>query len=483
MTLRLDILRRLLCPLAGILCLLSTQPSVGQELSISQLRRSVWEVDTPLGTCNGVLLNNTQNDGRQLLLTARHCLRDASDFVTVRLADRLLEGSDIREVSWSTINVQVLSSSVDLDYVLYEIIDPIPQELLPIYAGWNRSSVQPKSVVGWHSLLGEKLLSEDLNRPIYQTLPDFEANEATPLTNGTWRVLRWEQGFTDLGSSGSPLFNQWGDVVGILSAGGSTPEVPTNDLYTRFDLVAEEIDQYIGTDDIAYMEGTDFHRATSQVRKISAFGREDSLLSIPQVFEFSELITLPTASIQGLYLPLASAGRNDLLQIQIQDDEGNVLHQQDWSTRARLFGREHYLPVSPTVDVTAGEYEISVSTSFGVEVYRTRSAMGSIVMDGDRRTGQSLLISFLLAAETRDEDVPDFTIDPLVYPNPVSDNLYLEGIGNEVTLTLFDSKGRSIRVPSTSDAHGRRIVDFYDLPPGLYYLRQGTGETYPILHR
>ena len=447
------------------------------------MRRTVWEVETSLGTCNGVLLNNTGNDGRQLLLTARHCLRDEADFISVHLSDRLLDASDIRQVSWTTRDVSLLSSSVNLDYALYEILEPIPQHLLPLYAGWNSSPVQPRSLAGWHSLLGEKSLSEDLNRPEYQTLPALEEAEIDPISNGTWRVMRWERGYTDVGSSGSPVFNQWAQVVGILTAGGSTPEEPTNDLYSRFDLMAQELAPYITDGSKSSCDGLDFHKSTSGLEKYAAFAREDILFDIISANAFSESFDIPRCTLHGLYLPIADAGRNDDLLVTIRDEAGSVIYETTWSTRARLFGREHFLPLESALSLSAGQYEVSVTTDIGVNMYQAFASDGEITIDGGRQEGYSLLMSWLIATDDEGSDGLHVAETVVVYPNPVRDNLFIEGVGDSITIQIINTYGQPVRLPATTDGQNRKMIDFDGLPFGMYFLRLGESDAMRIFHR
>jgi hypothetical protein len=51
-----------------------------------------------------------------------------------------------------------------------------------------------------------------------------------------WRVSSWEQGVTEGGSSGSPLYDQNKRIVGQLFGGQATCSFLFNDYYGRFDM-------------------------------------------------------------------------------------------------------------------------------------------------------------------------------------------------------------------------------------------------------
>src|SRR5690606_29808301 len=104
--------------------------------------------------------------------------------------------------------------------------------------GWNRSATDiPDFTVGIHHPAGD----------IMKVSRDYDAPTKTPVNVGgipvpvqSWMIGNWELGATAGGSSGSPLFDQHGRIVGQLS-GGSSACVSTNnnglpDFYGRMDI-------------------------------------------------------------------------------------------------------------------------------------------------------------------------------------------------------------------------------------------------------
>jgi hypothetical protein len=58
-----------------------------------------------------------------------------------------------------------------------------------------------------------------------------------------------------------------------------------------------------------------------------------------------------------------------------------------------------------------------------------------------------------------------------VYPNPTTGMVFLEAPGEVTTLQLFDQFGKEWPVSNSEDRKGVRLLDFGQLPPGLYFLR------------
>ena len=71
-----------------------------------------------------------------------------------------------------------------------------------------------------------KKISVDLDSPQSDTYVDY-------VTGGFWKIVQWDRGVTEGGSSGSPLFNASKRVVGILTGGESVCGLPYNDYFAK----------------------------------------------------------------------------------------------------------------------------------------------------------------------------------------------------------------------------------------------------------
>ena len=95
------------------------------------------------------------------------------------------------------------------------------------YAGWDKSGTSPTSQVGIHHPAGDlKKISFDNNA----------ATQATYSSASCWRISNWDDGTTEGGSSGSPLFDQNKRIIGQLYGGQASCSNNVNDYYGRFDV-------------------------------------------------------------------------------------------------------------------------------------------------------------------------------------------------------------------------------------------------------
>ena len=94
------------------------------------------------------------------------------------------------------------------DFALLQITSPIPDSYEPYYSGWDRSTSYPQQPVGIHHP------DADIKKI------SFDDDQATHYNYYKWNVS-WDDGVTEPGSSGSPLFDSDHRIVGDLSTGCS----------------------------------------------------------------------------------------------------------------------------------------------------------------------------------------------------------------------------------------------------------------------
>lgn len=201
-----------------------------------QKRGAVMLVSGGNGFCSGSLINNTANDGKPYVLTANHC--GSSGF-----------GSWVFRFNWeatactnpgSSPTFQSLSGSTSRasrqpsDFRLVEITGglvggTVPAAYNPYFSGWNNSTTAPTSTVSIHHPDGDikKISFDDAPATAVQAMGSSEAASS-------WQV-EWDRNTTtEGGSSGSPLFDQNGRIIGQLWGGSaSCSNLSAPDYYGR----------------------------------------------------------------------------------------------------------------------------------------------------------------------------------------------------------------------------------------------------------
>ena len=186
-------------------------------------------------TCSGVLVNNTRDQGRPLILTAAHCVESEEDLKSVVIVfgkRKLLKDQSYDGLEWSSTGVALLSSSKEIDFALLELDSEIPVYVSPIFLGWNKTISQSTLISSIHFPdFGDAQYSFSQEKPSLATFGGLY----NAVDSGHWRVDRWAEGITSLGSSGAPLLDSNFDIIGGLS--GSTDwNNYTSDYFFRFDV-------------------------------------------------------------------------------------------------------------------------------------------------------------------------------------------------------------------------------------------------------
>ncbi len=183
-----------------------------------QIRSVALMVVNGNGFCTGALINNSQHDETPLFLSANHCYSNPSSVVFW-----FNWQSENCENPTSPPPYDAMSGAVQRarnsasDFWLMELNQDIPLEYEPFYAGWNRSldETLDETIIGVHHP------STDIKKFSYAEGGVQSASYlGSPGSGSThWRIV-WSGGTTtEPGSSGSPIFDEQGRILGQLHGG------------------------------------------------------------------------------------------------------------------------------------------------------------------------------------------------------------------------------------------------------------------------
>ena len=195
--------------------------------------------------CSAVLMNNTNRDKTPYLLTGNHCLENSDPaFWSIRfnwvsptpVCGEEGESADI-QTNFTMSGAELRANNSASDFALVELFNEVPNTWDIAFAGWDNTDTNPEFEVGIHHPNGDIMkICRDDSGAIKENANGTEVWLIKGVSAGNGDG--WEIGTTESGSSGSPLFNQDGRVIGQLYAGQSFCDGTQNngdyDIYGRF---------------------------------------------------------------------------------------------------------------------------------------------------------------------------------------------------------------------------------------------------------
>ncbi len=205
------------------------EESIGWE---QQIRSVGMLVSGGNGFCSGALINSTESDETPYFLSADHCYSNPSTLVVwfnwqSETCENPSSPPPYNSMSGATLRARNASS----DFWLMEFNQPIPDEYEVFYAGWNRTldNTLDETIIGIHHPRG------DIKKFSYAEGGVQNASYGGAPGSGTthWRIV-WSGGTTtEGGSSGSPIFDAQGRIIGQLHGGGAACGNTLPDWYGR----------------------------------------------------------------------------------------------------------------------------------------------------------------------------------------------------------------------------------------------------------
>lgn len=189
--------------------------------------RIMMVLEEGLGWCSGSLINNTANDGRAFLLTAFHCQYSYTPEYDLWRFDFNYEAEACADPTeepdkTSLLGCDLRAGREESDFLLLELQDHVPQSVNAFFNGWNRhTSALPSNGTIIHHPAGDiKKISYDQNTVSVHPSPIGWSNGVITPANFHFKSIL-EEGTMQGGSSGCPLLDQDGRIVGQLHGGNA----------------------------------------------------------------------------------------------------------------------------------------------------------------------------------------------------------------------------------------------------------------------
>lgn len=284
------------------------------------------------GWCTGSLVNNTNLDCKPYFLTAYHCGNSTSpnqfDQWVFYFHYEFNGCSNSSEPNSNTMTgASVKARANDLganttssDFLLLELNQLVPQNYDVYYNGWKKDNVAPPSGVAIHHPAGDVKKISTYSSPPSTVGISWQGTGYTIISGQTHWSISWSatqngHGVSEGGSSGSPIFNNTGYVVGTLTGGGS---------------------------------GCNSTSSQDQYGKMSFHWASNSTSQTRQLKPWLDPLNTGQASLEGTFSPCTAATTNDAAITEIISPKGDLCNE-NYTPRVRLKNNGAVLLTSATI--------------------------------------------------------------------------------------------------------------------------------------
>jgi hypothetical protein len=411
-------------------------------------KRGVARISVKMGInsywCTGSLINNVRQDFTPYFLTADHCGTSATawdfshwvfyfNYESNSCNNPSAEPQENSVSGCKKIANGGSSGSTGSDFLLLELLEEIPEEYNVYYNGWNNGLSASSGGVTVHHPNG------DIKKISTYTKTAVSTNWNGSPYQSHWKVY-WAttssgHGVTEGGSSGSPLFNNDGEIVGTLTGGaaacedggagpGTGPNQP--DYYGKFsyhwksngDNPYERLRDWLDPDDTqaVSLRGLNIYPTPD-------FIANNTSIDIGGKISFTDVSTGIPPNPANVYTWEFEGGEpatsNDLNPTGIKYDKAGVY--------------------DVTLEIKLQDTTLSVTKSDFIHVID----------------------------------------DVVVFPNPTRDEVYIDMMGNEaedIEIFVFNTTGQEVKYLSIDKAYTDIISlgSFELMPSGIYFISVRT---------
>lgn len=496
--------------------------------------------------CSGALVATESNDSEAFVLSAAHCLHNYYNEFDSTLAKKcvfyfgvnspICESSIIGSYEKSISGSQVASSHADKDMLLLKLSQRPPVDYMTYESGWNIELAPYGPVACLHHPSGDQMkisISEDDPSP-------YSYDKAGLAPNSHWLISEWSVGVTENGSSGAPLYDSNGLIIGALSGGTSICTYRGNDKFWRLNSVwddhtSEPTDIMSVLDPnlsgIIRRKGKEsYERRCYQLKNYDSASELDEPHSADYGYasgkntfgleEFAEKFTSPYSSteIHGIsFIPiLGTYDKNKPVFLRIySSDEGadnlvpdNLVYESvvkittrefftnagavGTSTISNLSYKENYMRLDSAVTVGktffVSFYTDYENVDFALLTSKSDTKTAYFKKNGiwdswenhpfDNTTG-SLLINAIIRDSNAD-GIKDIDVDGniTVYPNPTKDIIHFECADGIKEVKIYNALGK-LEIKHRVEANYKQNgieMEVKNLPKGVYSVEITTAK-------
>lgn len=306
--------------------------------------------DEGLAWCTGTLMNNTRQDFTPYVLTAFHCIDGLTpdyDFWRFDFDYNALDcaGEIVEEKRKSRYGAVHRAGKRDSDFLLLELKQNVPASFNPFFLGWCLEDELPKKTISIHHPRGTtKKVSYDYDAPRLLNSGIIWNNQVnTP--RGFHLMVEFDQGTQESGSSGSPLINEKGQVLGQLH-GGNTNCLETKSYYgwiqkswDQGELSSERLDHWLNPTKQAKLslEGMSINDPLYAVsgKVTNQYGKP--LQGITVELDAEVLLSSTTDALGNFYFTQVESGKEYFITPGIRTKENQQVVMQVNGTTRRVF--------------------------------------------------------------------------------------------------------------------------------------------------
>ncbi len=484
--------------------------------------------------CTGVLVNNTAENQKPYVLSAAHCFDKWSYAETSVFTFNYespfckpLDGDPSNSISGAAMKAQFDS----LDFALVLLNTVPPPEYRPYYAGWNRISEVSESSVSIHHPQGDiKKLANDNDASVIATF------DSPYVKNGHLRILKWEGGTTEQGSSGGPLFDQNKLLKGTLTGGSAVCGKSVDDYFARLALAwdykndsTKQLKYWLDPlkTNPATLQGKQFYTEADLCGAFTNLTDIDSYALVPikngtefagywggsnsvGITEITEKFkTEANLHLKGISLGVgriknAIKSQNSEITIKIYNGTsvpGQPIYSQSVKTSELAPDAMNYIPftkvVKPGTEFFAG-FEISnVAAPDSFAIYQSLKASTQTnscfirknnqwnafsSLNAEKKTMSNIIELVACNINNFNTDTPrvENPLDIVVFPNPVTSTFTVEA-GKEITaqqIKVYNVAGQLCTCKITPIGDRKLNVDMRGNVSGIYFVHYNNGNSF-----